>query len=93
MLPIEQPLQLFWNSICLLAKCGVGGFVRGMGYGWMGSGAIGTFAFNRMNSDIISAIAFCWININEIASWSMGIMESPFTSYIKSMIFLGVAQA
>jgi hypothetical protein len=59
----------------------------------MGSGAIGAFAFNRMNNDIISAIPFCWININEIASRSMGTMESPFTFYIKSMIFLGVAQA
>jgi hypothetical protein len=55
----------------------------------MGNGAI---AFNRMNSSVISAIAFGRININEIASKSTGTMESPVISYIKFLILLGVAQ-
>jgi hypothetical protein len=73
--PIEQPLQLLWNSTRLLAECGVGGFVHGMGYDWMGNGAIGASAFNRMNSNVVGAVAFGWINMNEIANRSMGTME------------------
>jgi hypothetical protein len=73
--PIEQPLQLLWNSTRLLAECGVGGFVHGMGYDWMGNGAIGASAFNRMNSSVVGAVAFGWINMNEIANRSMGTME------------------
>jgi hypothetical protein len=63
-----------------------------MRYGWTGNGVVGEFAFNRMNNSVVRAIAFGWININEIANGSMGIMELPIIFYIKSMIILGVAQ-